>query len=118
MECAEDDVEVKGLSMEGVFDFRRWDSCWSSGGELDELFNLGYILGIEGKNSAILGDCRIFHSFGGEFSIVPGHLRFLNPSMPLIVIVSISKLFVTVVFSSIGLSVLTVLPLPFKEDGQ
>ena len=74
MECAEDDVKVKGLSTEGVFDFRGWDFCWSSGGELDELFNPGYVLGIEGKNSAILGDCRIFRSFGSEFFIVPGQL--------------------------------------------
>ena len=74
MEHTEDDVEVKGLSTEGVFNFRGWDSCWSSGGKLDELFNLGYVLAIEGKNSAILGDCRIFCSFGGEFFIVPGQL--------------------------------------------
>ena len=74
MECAEDNVKVKGLSAEGIFNFRRWDSSWGSGGELDELLDSGYVLGVEGKNSAIFGDCRIFRSFGGEFFIVPGQL--------------------------------------------
>jgi len=72
MESREDDVEVEGLSSQGVLDFAGWDTLWGCSGEHNGLFDSRDILCVEGKESAILGDRRIFRFLCGDLSIVPG----------------------------------------------
>ena len=74
MESGEDDVKVEGLSPQSVFDFGCRDTFWGGSGKLDRVFDMRDILRVEGKESAILGDSRIFRFLRGDLSRVPWKL--------------------------------------------